>query len=297
MHTPLIQSAHFPGVYYKAESFQPIGSFKIRGAYNRIAALPESERDGGVIAYSSGNHAQGVAYAARALGIPAIIVMPTNAPSIKIEATRGYGATVVLYDPLSENREEVTARLMDGHAWVLVPPFNDPHVIAGQGTMGLEIVGDLPDVDTVLVPIGGGGMISGIATAIRALKPGVRIIGVEPEMADDARQSFERGQIVTLSAAQTGRTLADGVRTLALGDLTFAHIRTLVDQIVTVSEAELRAAARHIILNEHLITEPTGALPLAAWLRYRERWPDARKVVLIVSGGNIDPITLRELIG
>jgi threonine dehydratase len=296
--TPLLPYSHAPReaqVWFKPEQLQPIGSFKLRGAYNRIAAIPPTERGTGVIAYSSGNHAQGVAYAARLVGLPAVIVMPTNAPAIKIEATRKLGAEVVLYDAATQRREEIAARLMQGQAWTLVPPFNDPFVMAGQGTIGLEVFQDMPDVDLIITPIGGGGLIGGIATAIKLLKPSVKVIGVEPELADDARRSFREGKIVALSAAETNRTIADGVRTLALGELTFAHVTRYVDDILTVSEAEIREATRRLLLEAKQVVEPTGALPFAAYLFHHAALPPARKTVLVISGGNIDPAQLSAL--
>ena len=283
-------------IYLKPESLQPIGSFKIRGACNRIFDLSPEELQRGVIAYSSGNHAQGVAFAAQRLGIKAVIVMPTNTPKVKIEATRRYGAEVVLYDPAQEKREDVAARIMETDPYTLVPPFNDPHVIAGQGTVGLEIYQDLPDVDLVVVPIGGGGLISGVATALKTLKPDVKIVGVEPELAADALASFRGGHIVEMSAADTNRTIADGVRTLKLGDLTFTHIQQYVDDIVTVTEAEIRAVTRRLVLEARLVVEPTAALALAALLHHRAELPAARRAVAILSGGNIDPIMLSELL-
>ncbi|HVO41362.1 MAG TPA: threonine/serine dehydratase [Aggregatilineales bacterium] len=298
-HTPPIalpRRKNEPHVWFKPENLQPIGAFKIRGAYNRIAAIPEAQRAAGVIAYSSGNHAQGVAYAARLLNIPAVIVMPNNAPAVKIAATRAYGANVVLYDPATESREVVAARLMEGKAWTLVPPFNDPYVIAGQGIIGLEIFEDLPEVDLILVPVGGGGLISGIAAAIKSLKPSVRVIGVEPELANDAQRSLHDGHIVTITQAEAVRTIADGVRTLSVGDLTLAHLQRFVDDILTVNEAEIRKATRRLILRSKLVAEPAGALPFAAYLYHRDQLPQARTIVLIVSGGNIDPALLAQLI-
>lgn len=297
--TPLIRCPKAPlgaGAYFKPESLQPIGSFKIRGAYNRIAALPEAVRRRGVIAYSSGNHAQGVAYAARHLGIPAVIVMPIDAPAVKVDATRGYGAEVVLYDPATERREEVAARLMEGHDWTLVPPFDDDYVLAGQGTIGLEILEDLPEVDLVLAPVGGGGLIGGVATAIKALRPDVRVIGVEPALAADAQASFRAGEIVEITAAHAGRTIADGVRTLRVGAITFAHIRRYVDDIVTVGEAEIESATRKLLLGAKLVVEPTAALPFAAYLYHQGELPASRNTVMILSGGNIDPAMLRSLL-
>ena len=285
-------------VYLKPESLQPIGSFKIRGAGNRLVALTEAERARGVLAYSSGNHAQGVAYAARQLGLRATIVMPTNAPRVKIDATRALGAEVVLYDPAHEKREAVAARLLAGAAAppVLVPPFDDAYVIAGQGTVGLEILEDLPAVDLVLTPVGGGGLLGGVAAALKLLKPSVKIIGVEPELAADAQASWRSGRVVEWPAADTNRTLADGVRTLAVSELTLAHLRQYADDLVTVSEAELRAAARRLLLEARLVVEPTAALPLAALLRHRAALPASRHTVLVLTGGNADPATLAELL-
>lgn len=299
MHTPLLPCLDEKSdstVWLKPESFQPIGSFKIRGAYNRIAALPEAERANGIIAYSSGNHAQGVAYAAKRLNIPATIVMPQNAPQVKIDATRGYGANVVLYDPETQKREDVAADLMQGQKWALVPPFNHHDVIAGQGTIGLEIYEDLPEVDLVLVPVGGGGLVSGIATALKSLKPSVKVIGVEPELADDALQSMRSGKIVEYSVAQTGRTIADGTRTQSIGPLTFEQMKQYVDDIVTVSEVDIRAAIRELALKQKLVIEPSGVLPYAAWHACHNDLPHAKNVVLVLSGGNIDPALLADIV-
>ncbi len=283
-------------IFLKPENLQPIGSFKIRGAGNRILALTPEERQRGVIAYSSGNHAQGVAFAAQRLGMKAVIVMPTNAPQVKVDATRRLGAEVVLYDPATEKREAVAARLMEQAPYVLVPPFNDAHIIAGQGTEGLEIFEDFPAVELVLVPVGGGGLISGTAVALKTLNPHVKIVGVEPELAADAQASFRRGEIQEWPAANTNRTIADGVRTLKLGDLTFAHIQQYVDDIVTVSEAEIRRVSRRLLVESRLVVEPTAALALAALLHPRAELPPARRVVAILSGGNADPAMLTELL-
>ena len=285
-------------VWLKPESLQPIGSFKLRGAGNRLLALSAEERARGVLAYSSGNHAQGVAYAARHLGLAATIVMPTNAPQVKIAATRALGATVVLYDPAHERREDVAARLLAAAPAppVLVPPFDDPLVIAGQGTVGLEILADLPAVELVLAPVGGGGLLSGVAAALKLLKPSVKVVGVEPELAADAQASWRSGRVVEWPAAHTNRTLADGVRTLAVSELTLAHLRQYADDIVTVSEAALRAAARRLLLEARLVVEPTAALPLAALLHHRASLPPSAHTVLILTGGNADPATLAELL-
>ena len=285
-------------VYLKPESLQPIGSFKIRGAGNRLVALTAAERARGVLAYSSGNHAQGVAYAARQLGIRATIVMPTNAPQVKIAATRALGAEVVLYNPAEEKREAVAARLLAAAPAppVLVPPFDDEYVIAGQGTVGLEILEVLPEAELVLAPVGGGGLLGGMAAALKLLKPSIKVIGVEPELAADAQASWRSGQVVEWPAADTSRTLADGVRTLAVSELTLAHLRQYADDIVTVSEAELRAAARRLLLEARLVVEPTAALPLAALLRHRASLLPSHHTVLVLTGGNADPATLIDLL-
>ena len=298
-HTPLVPyttSTGDPHAFFKPESFQPIGSFKIRGAYNRVAALPKDVRRNGIIAYSSGNHAQGAAYAAMVLGIPATIVMPRNAPAVKIAATRSFGAEVVLYDPATQKREEVAARLMQGKTLTLVPPFDDPYVIAGQGTVGLEIAEDLPDVEMVLVPVGGGGLLAGVATALKLIKPSVRVIGVEPELAADAQESFRTGNVVAITQTQADRTIADGTRTLHVSELTLAHHRRYVDDIVTVSEAEIRDAVRRLALNAKLVVEPSGALTFAAYLHHRTQLPASATTVMVLSGGNIDPALLVDIL-
>ncbi|MBK8024126.1 MAG: threonine/serine dehydratase [Chloroflexi bacterium] len=295
-HTPLIKSHVDAGVFFKPENLQPIGSFKIRGAYNKIASLSPEERARGVIAYSSGNHAQGVAYAARALGIHAVVVMPTSAPQIKIDNTRGYGAEVILYDPMRERREDVAGRLLAEHGYVLVPPFNDLFVIAGQGTIGLEIFADLPHVDLVLTPVGGGGLLSGVAAALKSLNPAAKAIGVEPAVAADAQASLKAGEIRSITPEQAAQTIADGVRTLHVEPITFANLQHYADGIITVSEDELRAAARRLILTHKLTVEPTSALPLAAYLYHRDELPPAQTVVIVLSGGSVDPRQLAELI-
>ena len=292
------QAAH-PEIWQlwaKPENLQPIGAFKLRGAYNKIAALPEAERSRGVISYSSGNHAQGVAYAARALGLKAVIVMPSNAPKIKREGTAALGAEIVTVGPGSEERQIKAEELAAAHGYAMVPPYNDEFIIAGQGTMGLEILEDLPDVETVLVPVGGGGMISGIAAALKqGAQHKVNVIGVEPEFAADARDSFRSGHLVRWTAEQITRTLADGLRTQSLGDITFAHIQRFVDDIVTVSEDEIREAVRRLSVNPKLAAEPSGAVAVAAFLFHRAELPQTTKNVAVVSGGNIDPALKAEI--
>ena len=301
VNVPLIEQkdslhAELWQLFAKPENLQPIGAFKLRGAYNKIAALSEEERRRGVISYSSGNHAQGVAYAARALGTKAVIVMPGNAPKIKRDGTAALGAEIVTVGSGSEERKLRAEQLSAEHGYTVVPPYNDEFIIAGQGTMGLEILEDLPDVETVLVPVGGGGMLSGISAAIKlgAQHP-VKVIGVEPEFAADAQASFRAGHIVNWSPEEVTRTLADGLRTQSLGDITFVHIRRFVDDIVTVSEEEIREAVRRLSVNPKLAAEPSGAVAVAAFLFHRNELPQTTRNVAILSGGNIDPAVLREI--
>ncbi|MGB9105181.1 MAG: threonine/serine dehydratase [Terriglobales bacterium] len=295
VRTPLIPYPHQqPGreLYLKPESLQPIGSFKLRGAYNKIASLADAERRNGVISYSSGNHAQGVAYAARALGVKAVIVMPANAPQIKIDSTRALGAEVVFVGPASSERKARAEDLAREHGYAIIPPYNDEKIIAGAGTAGLEILADLPDADLVLVPVGGGGLISGIASAFKLSGSHAKVIGVEPELASDAQASFRSGRIVEFSADQTSRTLADGLRTQSVGEINFDHIRRFVDDIVTVSESEILAAIRTLALDAKLVAEPSGAVTFAAFRFRAGKLPPARKTVAVISGGNIDPALL-----
>ena len=293
VRTPLVALGD-PGRRHllKAESLQPIGAFKIRGAYNAAATLSAAERARGLITYSSGNHAQGVARAARLLGVPAVIVMPENAPAIKRARVLADGAEVVTVGNASAERQAVAERLAVERGLAMIPPFDDDRVIAGQATCGLEIAEDLPDLAAVLVPIGGGGLASGVAAAVKALRPGARVVGVEPELAADARDSLARGEIVEWSAADVSRTIADGTRTQALGLRTFAHLRALLDGIVTVTEEEIAAAVRLAAEEARLVVEPAGALSIAA-LRFRAveaNVAGARgPVVCVVSGGNVDP--------
>jgi len=278
--------------FLKAESLQPIGAFKIRGAYVAVASLAPDERRRGVITYSSGNHAQGVARAARLLGAPAVIVMPSDAPRIKRDRVAADGAEIVVVGTSSDERREVAERLAAERGLAIIPPFDDDRVIAGQGTVGLEIAEDLPDVGAVLVPVGGGGLASGVAVAIRALAPDARVIGIEPELAADARDSLAAGRIVAWPADDVSRTIADGTRTQALGRRTFAHLSRLLDSIVTVSEEEIAAAVRLAAEEARLVVEPSGALSVAALAFHAaELGLDrvAGPVVAVVSGGNVDP--------
>src|ERR1700677_278268 len=282
-------------LFLKPENQQPIGAFKLRGAYNKIASLSQEGRERGVISYSSGNHAQGVAYAARALGVKAVIVMPDNAPAIKREATVALGAEIVTVGPGSAERQLKAEELAAQHGYVIVPPYNDEHIIAGQGTMGLEILEDLPEVETVLAPVGGGGMISGVAAAIKLSKPSINVIGVEPELAADAQASLRAGKIVQFPAAEVSRTIADGLRTQSVGAINFEHIRRYVDDIVTVSEAEIGEAVRLLAANPSTVAEPSGAVATASFLFHRDQLPKTKLNVAIISGGNIEPGMLNEL--
>ena len=297
--TPLVR-APFPGVagevWLKAESLQPIGSFKLRGAANKILQLTPEEIKRGVITYSSGNHAQGVAYAAREVGAKAVIVMPSNAPAIKRAATIALGAEVVDVGVASSERLAMAEKLVREHGYVVVPPYDDEQIIAGQATCGLEIVEDLPDVDLVLAPVSGGGLLSGTATAVKRLRPEAKVFGVEPELAGDTAQSFRTGKIVTWSAEMTSRTIADGLRTQSVGVRNFAHIQAFVDGVITVTEAEIRAAMRAIVAVARLVPEPSGAVAAAALLFHAAELPPYRKAVAVVSGGNVDPALLAEVL-
>jgi len=281
-------------LFLKPENQQPIGAFKLRGAYNKIASLSQADRKRGVITYSSGNHAQGVAYAARALGVKSVIVMPENAPAIKREATAALGAEIVFVGPGSAERQLKAEELAAQHGYVIVPPYNDEQIIAGQGTMGLEILEDLPDVETVLAPVGGGGMISGVATAIKLSKPSVNVIGVEPELAADAQASLRAGKIVQFPADEVSRTIADGLRTQSIGPINFEHICRYVDDIVAVTEDEIREAVRLLAANPATVAEPSGAVAVAGFLFHRDQLPETKLNVAIISGGNIDPKMLEE---
>ena len=267
--TPLVR-AYFPEVsgtvYLKAESLQPIGSFKLRGAANKILQLTPEEISRGVITYSSGNHAQGVAYAARAVGAKAVIVMPSNAPAIKRAATLAYGAEVVDVGVASSERLAKAEELVRKHGYIVIPPYDDEQIITGQATCGLEIIETLPDVDLVLAPVSGGGLLSGVATAVKRLSPQTRVFGIEPELAGDTAESFRTGSIVTWPAELTSRTIADGLRTQSVGERNFAHIQAFVDGIITVTEAEIRAAMRAIVASARIVPEPSGAVTSAALL-------------------------------
>jgi threonine dehydratase len=273
------------GLSLKAESLQPVGAFKIRGAFNAILSLTPEERQRGVIAHSSGNHAQAVAYAAKRLGVKAVIVMPDNAPAVKLEATRRWGAEIHLVGFMGTARYDLCSTLARQHGYVVVPPFDSPAIIAGTGTVGLEILAQKPDVESIYVPVSGGGLISGIAAAAKHSNPAIRVIGVEPEFANDAQQSFQAGHIVSVPPEQTIRTAADGLRVSQLGKLPWAHVRAWVDDIITVSEAQIEDAIRRIAVEARLVAEPSGAAAAAGALTNGAR---LEKVVAILSGGNVD---------
>ena len=300
VRTPLVELAG-TGIWIKCESAQPIGSFKLRGAFNTIAQLPLEQVKRGVITYSSGNHAQGVAYSARALGGKAVIVMPDNAPGVKVEATRALGADVVFVGAASSARKEKAEALAAEFGYTVIPPYDHPHIVAGQATCGLEIVEEMPEVDLVLSPVSGGGLLSGTATAVKrcaeagSAKAGVQVWGAEPELAADAKESFETGKLVEWPAELTSRTLGDGLRTQSLGRLNFQHILRFVDGIAAVSEEEILEAMRRLLKDTSLVPEPSGAVTLAAALFHRRELPAAERVVVILSGGNVDPALLARL--
>jgi len=304
VHTPLVRLA-VPGfdakedpaeIYVKPESLQPIGAFKIRGAYNKIVQLTPEERSRGVITYSSGNHGQAVAYAARRVGAKAVIVMPSNAPEVKKRATAALGAEIVEVGPASSERLKKAEELQAKYGYVMIPPYDDDQVIAGQGTCGLEILEDLPEVDLVLAPVSGGGLLSGVATAIKLSKPDVRVIGVEPELAADAQESFRSHQLVTWPADMTTRTMCDGLRTQSLGERNFEHIRAYVDDIITVSEAVIRSAMCTLVHQAHLTPEPSGACSVAGMLFHRDQLLPFNKAVIVMSGGNVEPQVLQSVL-
>ncbi len=279
-------------LFFKAENLQRAGAFKFRGAYNAIARLSAEAKKRGVVAFSSGNHAQAIALAAKLLGMRAVIVMPEDAPAVKVAATRGYGGEVVLYDRYTERREEIGQRLADEQGLTLVPPYDHRDVMAGQGTAVKELFEDVGPLDVLVVPLGGGGLLSGCAVAARELSPGCRVIGVEPEAGNDGQRSFRSGEIVHI---ETPSTMADGAQTQHLGQLTFPVIRELVEDIVTVSDVELVEAMTFFAGRMKLIVEPTGCLAAAAVLQ-RNLDVTGRRVGVILSGGNIDLARFADLV-
>lgn len=273
-------------VYLKCESFQRVGAFKFRGAYNAMSRLTFEEKKRGVITHSSGNHAQAVALVGSLLDIKTVIVMPADAPPIKLAATRGYGAEVVLYDPKERTREEISAELKEKHDYVLIPPYDHPHIIAGQGTAALELLTDYPDIEMLLVPCGGGGLLSGSALAAKHVNPNCNVVGVEPEVANDATLSWRTG---TLHTVKNPPTIADGTRTPSLGKLTFPLVRANVDDFANVTEAKIIEATKFLFERMKLVVEPSGALGVAALL---SGWQAPSRVGVIISGGNLDPSVL-----
>jgi threo-3-hydroxy-L-aspartate ammonia-lyase len=302
VRTPLVPfpAAGHQRVLVKPESLQPTGAFKLRGAYNAIASLPQEDRRRGVVAHSSGNHGYAVAYAAALLGVEAVIVVPDNAPKVKTDAIEATGAELVYVKPVLAARIESARNIAQARGYAQVPPFDDRRVIAGQGTIGLEIAEDLgPESPAaVLVPVSGGGLISGIAVAVRALMPAARVVGVEPELAADARESFRRRTRVAWPAADVGRTAADALRVEQVGELTFPHILELVHDIVTVTEEEMFAAVRQLALRGRLVAEPGGAVAVAATLfrSAAELGAGDGPVVAVLSGGNVDPALLARVL-
>ena len=278
-------------VHVKAECFQRGGAFKFRGAYNAITMLDAETRARGVLAYSSGNHAQAVAVAARLLGTTATIVMPLDAPPAKLEATRGYGAEIVSYDRWTENREEIGARLAAESGLELIRPYDDARVMAGQGTVALELLEDVADLDVLVTPVGGGGLIAGCATAAAALRPGIRVVGVEPEAGDDTRRSLEAGRRVRV---EIPKTIADGLQTTEPGELTFDVNRRLVDEVVTVRDDEILDAMAFLFDRLKLVTEPSGAVGVAALLGGRVR---GGRIGVVISGGNVGVARFAALLG
>jgi threonine dehydratase len=280
-------------LYFKAETFQRVGAFKARGAFSRLTLLSEAERRNGVVAFSSGNHAQAVALAARDLGVPATIVMPDDAPALKLAATRGYGAEVVLYDRRREDREAIARRLVEERGVTLVPPFDDEAVIAGQGTAVLELLGEVPGLDVVVTPCGGAGLLAGSAVAAAGLVPGIRVFGVEPEAGDDVALSLREGRRI---AIQVPETIADSLQTTRVGERNFAILQALVEGVVTVSDLELRRAMAFLFSRMKLVVEPGGAAAAAALLAGNVPAVAGRRVGVVLSGGNVDPARFAELV-
>jgi len=280
-------------LFFKCENVQLGGAFKFRGAYTALAALTDEQRARGVVAFSSGNHGQGIALAAAMLGARATIVMPRGAPSVKLDATRAHGAEVVLYDPATEDREAVARALAAEQGALLVPPFDDERIIAGQGTVALELLGQAPELDVILVPVGGGGLLSGCAVVVRALRPQAKIFGVEPAGANDWQLSWRRGERVAIKAANT---IADGLRPTSPGKLTWPLARAHADGIISVTDGEIAAAMRALLVHAQLRVEPSGAAAPAAALSRKLDAPRGR-VGVVISGGNVDPETFDRLAG
>lgn len=280
-------------VFFKCENFQRAGAFKLRGALNRLLTLTAEERSRGVIAFSSGNHAQGVALAARLVGTTALIVMPSDAPALKVDATRGYGAEIVVYDRLTEDREAIARRLAAESGRVLVPPYDDYRIMAGQGTAALELLEDAPGLDALVTPVGGGGLMAGCSTVARALLPDVAIVGVEADTANDTYLSLQQGERVTIPPPST---IADGIRITTPGALTFPILQANRVEVVLVTDDEIRTAVRALALGARVVAEPTGAVGAAAVLAGKLSLPPGARIGVVLSGGNIDPAMLVEIL-
>ncbi len=296
-HTPVTTSRTLDDivgcqVFLKCENLQRIGAFKFRGAYNSVSHLDPQTRARGVVTHSSGNHGQAISKVGQLMGIPTTIVMPTTAPVTKRAAAEGYGATIVEHDPKVEKREEVSARLVEEHGLKLIPPFNHDHVIAGQGSAAAELHEDVHDLDVLIVPCGGGGLLSGSALATRNLRPGCQVIGIEPELGDDATRSFRTG---TIQRVENPQTIADGTRTESVGDITFAMIQEYVDDMQTVTEQSIIDAVKYLFLRLKLVVEPSGALGIAALMSGAIK-AEGKRVGVILSGGNVDSATMTRIL-
>lgn len=280
-------------LFFKCETFQRVGAFKARGAFSRLTLLSPDERSRGVVAFSSGNHAQAVALAARDLGASATIVMPHDAPALKLAATRGYGAEVILYDRREEDREAIARRLVEEKGMVLVPPFDDEAVIAGQGTAALELLEEVPDLDAVLTPVGGAGLLAGTAVAATGVRPGIRVLGVEPEAGDDVARSLREGRRVRIDVPDT---IADSLQTTCVGERNLAILSALVEEVLTASDLELRQAMAFLFSRLKLVVEPGGAAAAAALLAGKVPRVPGKRVGVVLSGGNVDPARFAALV-
>jgi len=297
--TPVVSSRSLDeatghSVFLKCENLQRAGAFKIRGALNKLLSLSDAERARGVVAFSSGNHAQGVALAARMTGARALILMPTDAPALKLAATRGYGAEVVFYDRQTEDREARARELVEQTGRVLVPPYDDYAIMAGQGTAVLELLADVPNLDALLTPVGGGGLMAGCSTVARARRPEMKIFGVEADSANDTWLSFRKGDRVSILPPPT---IADGIRNLSPGALTFPILQRHLTDVLLVSDDAIKEAVRFLLLRSKLLVEPTGAVPVAALLAGKLPLASGARVGVVLSGGNVDPRTLVEILG
>ena len=295
--TPVMTSRQFDeaagkSVFFKCENFQRAGAFKIRGATNKIQSLTPAEKQRGIVAFSSGNHAQAVALAGRESGVRVLVAMPNDAPSAKVTATRGYGAEVVFYDRLKQDREAFALDLAEREKLVMVPPYDDYFILAGQGTCGLELLEDVPDLDAVLAPCSGGGLAAGLSAAAKAINPKVRCFPVEPATADDTRQSFMKGERVSIPPPAT---IADGLRVQSPGKLTFPIVQQLAEDVLTVTDEEIIATMKFMLFRMKMLVEPSGATAAAA-VMFHKLPANVKRVGVVISGGNIDPELLRELL-